>query len=334
MTIITVDTDGVSGDYSGIEAAVASLSFPLTDDTTIVCSDSTGVTPDVVSASLSIPDMDETTYKLTLEGQPGYKIELGPTYTVDVIGGFGIQHNVRFTRLRITKPFQNGSYQSLINLNGLRSEDFVEVDKCILSGDPDSGQRNRAIIINWDSSSYAPSVAIHDNIGFDFDSSNTSGANSIFNFPDGGGGGLGTCDIYNNYFSGAQVLIYQTNSISKFRNNIFRGITSLGGALWHPDTDYNATELSSLFCSANEVSGVDFTDCFVDAANGDFHLTSSALDLLGAGIGPALDSSVPATDIDGDSRSGDTCSIGPDEYVSSGGGLSIPVVMHHLRGMQ
>lgn len=53
--------------------------------------------------------------------------------------------------------------------------------------------------------------------------------------------------------------------------------------------------------------------CFMDVNHGDFHLqeTSPCID---QGIGPVLNSSVPAFDIDGEPRSGNTCDIGADEY--------------------
>jgi len=54
------------------------------------------------------------------------------------------------------------------------------------------------------------------------------------------------------------------------------------------------------------------------------------------GIGPALDSNVPTTDIVGTSRSGNTCDIGAFEYVASGGGgvSIIPIIMNHLQKMR
>jgi hypothetical protein len=45
----------------------------------------------------------------------------------------------------------------------------------------------------------------------------------------------------------------------------------------------------------------------------DYHLRPDS-PCIGAGIGPALDSNVPLTDIDSDPRSGNTCDIGADEY--------------------
>lgn len=69
-------------------------------------------------------------------------------------------------------------------------------------------------------------------------------------------------------------------------------------------------------------------DLFSDPSAGDFSLKSGS-PLIDAGIGPAQDSNVPLLDIAGNSRSGDTCTIGAFEFVDEGGILSIPVAMHH-----
>ncbi len=57
-------------------------------------------------------------------------------------------------------------------------------------------------------------------------------------------------------------------------------------------------------------------DLFSDPSAGDFSLVSNS-PLIDAGIGPALDSNVPTTDIVGTSRSGNTCDIGAFEFVDS-----------------
>lgn len=64
-------------------------------------------------------------------------------------------------------------------------------------------------------------------------------------------------------------------------------------------------------------------DIFVDAANDDFHLNSSgsAYSLLdNNGVGPSSNSEVSTTDIDGDTRSGTTTSVGADVIVAPASG--------------
>lgn len=56
------------------------------------------------------------------------------------------------------------------------------------------------------------------------------------------------------------------------------------------------------------------SDIFVDPENGNFHVVPGA-PVIGAGIGPALDSFVFITDIDDDIREGDITDIGADLYV-------------------
>lgn len=61
---------------------------------------------------------------------------------------------------------------------------------------------------------------------------------------------------------------------------------------------------------------------FVNEAGDDFHLDSTDTVARGNGIGPGSDSDIEATDYDGDTRSGATCDIGPDEVAAGGGGGS------------
>jgi hypothetical protein len=94
------------------------------------------------------------------------------------------------------------------------------------------------------------------------------------------------------------------------------------------------------YCASDDGDGThavapsdsDWDNEFADPANGDFTLLNTG-NLYDAGVGPSSDANVPTTDIDGDTRSGATCDIGVDEYVAAGG-ISIPVVMHHLNMMR
>jgi hypothetical protein len=74
MTTITVDTDGVSGDYSSLNAAVAALPNPLTDDYTIE-----------LSATTSVADTTPVTINVT----PG-------VYTLTLIPASGQKHGGTF----------------------------------------------------------------------------------------------------------------------------------------------------------------------------------------------------------------------------------------------
>lgn len=77
-----------------------------------------------------------------------------------------------------------------------------------------------------------------------------------------------------------------------------------------------------------DLSSYSDANTFVDAAGGDFHLNSSgtAYSLLDdAGVGPTSNSAVPTDDIDGDTRSGTTTSVGADVIVSGGQTIAIGV---------
>jgi hypothetical protein len=101
--------------------------------------------------------------------------------------------------------------------------------------------------------------------------------------------------------------------------------------------DYNVTgggttanNVSSDATSPDGASYQNKTFTFEDSANDDYHLASGDTGAIGNGVGPASDSNVPTTDIDGDARSGTTCDCGYDEFVSAGGSV-IPVFVNSYK---
>ena len=76
-------------------------------------------------------------------------------------------------------------------------------------------------------------------------------------------------------------------------------------------------------------------DVYLDATTDDFHLDSagSAYSLLdNNGVGPSSNADVPTDDIDGDTRSGTTTSVGADVIVSGGATIAIGVGTLTLTG--
>lgn len=118
----------------------------------------------------------------------------------------------------------------------------------------------------------------------------------------------------------------QTATVGNFYNCVFRGGAS--GAI-NPDNCVNcaffgfATQGGSSgnykYCATvnntgtNPVTVSSWNDAFINYANFDYRLkTGSAL--IGAGIGPSSDASVPTTDIAGNTRSGTTTDVGAAMY--------------------
>jgi hypothetical protein len=139
--------------------------------------------------------------------------------------------------------------------------------------------------------------------------------------------GDGTFKIYNNIIYGASEieanyrgirLESDVASIVVKNNAIFHNYDDFwdGGATTLT-IDYNASDddFNTDYSASNNIQPANWSDVFIDAANGNFTLKSGCA-LIGAGIGPGSDADVPSTDIDGDSRSGSTCDIGADEYVA------------------
>jgi len=82
-----------------------------------------------------------------------------------------------------------------------------------------------------------------------------------------------------------------------------------------------------------DISSTWNTTCFTNQAAGDYSIESDSPLKDASDISQADDANVPSDDIIGTARNtgaGQTVSIGAFEYQAAGGGLSIPVAMHHL----
>jgi hypothetical protein len=138
--------------------------------------------------------------------------------------------------------------------------------------------------------------------------------------------------VYNNIaIGGARGFSKETGAAALVVNNIAVGQSTecfygFSGA-FAAGSDYNVSS-DETAPGAHSLINQLIADLFVDPENHDYRPKAGA-NTINAGIGPALDSNVPTTDIVGTPRSGDTCDIGAFEFVDEGGTLSIPVAMHH-----
>lgn len=108
---------------------------------------------------------------------------------------------------------------------------------------------------------------------------------------------------------------------TKIVNTVFQdNTTDINGTVDTVNSGNNLSDSATSLPGSNNVQSSTLT--FEDKANDDFHLVSGDTDAIGAGIGPASDSDVLTTDVDGDTRSGTTCDIGFDEFVSTGDTLA------------
>lgn len=163
----------------------------------------------------------------------------------------------------------------------------------------------------------------------------TGGATAVFRFHPS------TCtfDIYNNTFisgggSYGVVLSGRTSwaGIANFKNNLIYGAATTDYAFenYGSGTLTTANNATADTSSPNDTYDSQCTetngsDCFVDSANGDYHLISTA-DVIDDG---ADLSGTFTTDIDGQTRAG-SWDIGADEYQASGSAVAALISMGQL----
>lgn len=133
--------------------------------------------------------------------------------------------------------------------------------------------------------------------------------------------------VYNNIaIGGTEGFRKETGAAALVVNNIAVGqstacFSGFSGA-FAAGSDYNVSS-DATAPGAHSLINQLIADLFVDPENHDYRPKAGA-NTIDAGIGPALDSNVPTTDIAGNPRSGSTCSIGAFEYVEEEGGLPFP----------
>lgn len=145
-----------------------------------------------------------------------------------------------------------------------------------------------------------------------------------------------TAYIRNNVIIGPQAnfrggLVATAGTIYAYDNifyGLYDGIRNLGGTTTavncasfnNSNNDFNSVTTVD-HCISDDGTGTNAQtivgDEFTNPATGNFTaVASTAID--GNGIGPTSDANVPTLDIEGDTRSGTTCTIGVDEIVAGG----------------
>jgi hypothetical protein len=125
--------------------------------------------------------------------------------------------------------------------------------------------------------------------------------------------------VYNNIaIGGTAGFRKETGAAALVVNNIAVGqSTACFSGSFAAGSDYNVSS-DATAPGAHSLYNQLIANLFVDPENHDYRPKAGA-NTIDAGIGPALDSNVPTTDIVGTPRSGDTCDIGAFEYVDEGG---------------
>lgn len=330
MTTITVDTDGTSGDYSSLAAAVAALPDPLTDDYTIECSASTG-TADTLSAQLTIDVDTESTYRLTItRADSNYELETPGSHEVYITGGFDIVSNITFEGLVIKNTSRAANYDPCLMIGGARDGQII-LDSCWIE-DAVSGHRDRTVDISLDHTSYPDASVVVVNCVLWSRSTN------------------GTASAPFEFYDNPEAIFYNNTIISESCNAIFSPSAGvLTNTVWvnnlfdvgstdliynDNDTlgsgsDYNASTTDDL-TGGNDRTSQTFT--FVDAANGDFHLASGDSGARGHGTDLSSDATYAfSDDYDGESRS--SWDIGAFEYTSgTSSAVAVMIALNQFSG--
>jgi len=190
-------------------------------------------------------------------------------------------------------------------------------------------------IIKNNSASYYTGVYTSSSSGHIILTNNIISGNTAYN----SGGGVyaymyqGRIDMVNNTITGnsaaggggIRVDMNSDSAITNLYNNIIWGNTAsdggdiyvdnwAGGTVNAYNNDFDPSKVSGTF--TNESNNINAVPLFVDAVNGDYHL-SSASPAIDAGSNSAP--SLPSTDFEGDSRiSGISADMGADEYYVAG----------------
>ena len=253
----------------------------------------------------------ELTFKCTGAALHAGKWDTASSYYTDSSGTYGW----------ITRdPYVNLEGIQMTGGSGLRiREDNLDIDSCIIRSTTGDGLQN--------SDSNCNDVRIWNSIIYD----------PAFDQPAGSEGLIwdstdGDITLYNCLFAGYTSGIEQdggtitaTNCLSFLNDDDFTGTiaTSYCGS---DDNDNGGTGDFALDATSN------YGDEFTDQPNGDFSIKDSGSAQYEAGNG-ATAKALFTDDIKGVERSGVDLDwdSGPFEYVAAGGGLSIPIAMHHFR---
>ncbi len=305
----TIDTDGVSGDYASFNAALAAEAQDLTDgdgDTwTGTCQATTGVA-DSTAAQITgwstgssnwMKQIAASGHEALKTGIDTDRYQMTANRKLDVYEEYFSCINIQFSG-------STGDASIVVANVGASNEIFF--DGIYVEGNGSSGSAQGISIGDSDAN-----VIIHNSIFYDI----TQRAIYLTG---------GTCTTYNSFYhSNNRTTIQTSGGTTLTMKNC--GVRHASGCFSISGTktiDYNAVEDDDGGDGTNEQIISNWDLVFTDPDNGDLTALSTG-DHIDNGIGPSSDSDVPTTDIDGTTRSGSTCDIGADEYVSSSSSVTV-----------
>lgn len=297
MATIIVDTDGVSGDYATIREAIVSLPNPLTEDTTIHCQATTDVVEfvggDGYISSAYPPDTG--VYTLTITRDSAYRVEYvrRPPFRMSANSGTYV-FDLYWVSKEISPGLHVAGYPILDVIRG-----SVVVSGVFLNeGD--------GFVINAYTEDFYEETTIRIENAILANTLVPGTSATIVGDIEGPKLEVVNCLLYNNAAS-TPVMIA---NLTRFTNCSFVDIDVVLGS---SDSDYNSSDTTFDLSMTGTHNRENQTFTFFDQNNSDFRLSTSDTAARGRGIGPDLDSLVPTTDVEGVTRYGTLCNIGPYE---------------------
>lgn len=324
MTNYVVDTDGETGDYSTLDAAIDVLNAiggdgTLDDDYTITCQ-ATGDAADTAACSLDVTMSGHTLTIQTANGEEAakdgwktdrYRLEVntgGGAGAISIVKGAptikGLQIKVTFDTYE-----RHGIYMG--------ASEIINIDSCRIQVD--------------DSSTVCEPIRVDDSSG------TANVYNTIFEGTGGSNYGQGpyvregTLNLYNcivrnfdqgcMYYNGA----LKMRNCAVFDNN--DDIYSYGGS-GSVDVDYCALDDADSQTHGISPLDDDWTKEFNAPSSGDYTLLATGNCYQAGADNPS--SGLYTTDIDGDAYNSGAYSIGVDE-IASEGGSSVPIIFQQMK---
>lgn len=307
MINLTVDTDGVSGDYASLALAIASLASTLTDDVTITCYATTSV-EDSTNTGYS---GDTSTFRLYIvQGDANYNlrcdVSTGPAFLISRVG---TTQNVSLN-IVVTGYGHTANYQNTFSITTVR------IGTIYIDGAKITSEANalRDSLINvTPSQAYTPVVYVQ-NCVLKSGATSSNVASRVISFD-------GDNEVYvlnNTVVGGAitQVCLYglvttYLDNVTTY-NNIFYNCAAPSPTGSAMTSDYNVTDQSWTTGGANDQQDLTFT--FVDTV--DYRPDGTDVGALNNGVGPDTITVIPVLDRDGADRSGTVCDCGAYQITS------------------
>ena len=318
-----VDTDGVSQAFGTLSDALADITFPLTEDETVYVAASTGL----ADTPVTIPDTGSG-YKLFVidpivrseYDDAGYRIETSDSSqcVASTTSGHGSASNFVIRNLQLRRTTATASNQYIILISGVRSGN-ISFENCLIMGHPTQVSNHTSTLVRSVHDSRYTAVLSFLNCVF----MATDGAALNAHFDFGATFAPGNTFIHNCSLVSGNTVVH--NARVEDRGNIYvrncivtdaaPGVASGGNVadcVWGADFDDTGYTL----WSDNQINA-DLSGTFVDAAGGDYQLSSGDVIARDSGVDLSDHATAPVTDDKlGVSRpQGSGWDIGAFEYV-------------------